>query len=280
MRKILFGISTRRKILFSVSFLTVLFVILQQFTLFSNTNSDGFSRGVIQPIILFGVTFILMYWVVNFRINGERFITILGFPSVGVFVFSIFVDLIVNTIFGSIGAISFIIFSSIIFFLFTYITFLTANVLNLSYLEDIPLGQAGRASYYVIILIISYLVIFMIVSNDINLIAKLLLIFFSILTGVTSSLWTIKESFNRRISIASVIAFLETISFVVLSMWPIDATYISFILLLFLYITLGLALEVRERINNMVLIEYTSLLIMVLIILVLISEWGINGRLI
>jgi hypothetical protein len=46
-----------------------------------------------------------------------------------------------------------------------------------------------------------------------------------------------------------------------------------------LYITLGVALEVREILKRFVWLEYGALFILIFLLLVVVSVWGINGPL-
>jgi hypothetical protein len=152
--------------------------------------------------------------------------------------------------------------------------------LNYSYISDIPLGQAGRASSYVLSLVIQYLAFFMIFSNDFDVVVKLLLVAF--VSGYYSYalLWTLKTSFNQLLMSTLVIFLVVALLSIVLSLWPISASIISLILALVLYIFNGIALEIRERITNYLWLEYFALSFLAIFTLLLTSNWGINGYLI
>ncbi|HEX9805155.1 MAG TPA: hypothetical protein VGA67_05730 [Candidatus Dojkabacteria bacterium] len=279
--KFLNKIPTRQKILISTFFVTLVYLLLQRIAIVELLNIETENDlDFIKPIILSFTTALFMFWIGNFRVGGERILTVLGFPGVGVFVFSLFVELIINGIFGQIGQIGFIFFSGLLFFFFTYTLFLTANIVNVSHLEDIPLGQAGRAAYFILSLIIEYLLFLIIISNEVNILIQSILLLVAVFFVVSSTLWTIKERVGRRILVAFTIGILITFTHLILSMWPIDVTYISFILLIFLYITLGLALEVREKLSQMVWIEYGLFFFIIFIVLIITSSWGINGTLV
>lgn len=278
--KISLNLKVKQRVLISVAFLTLIYVILTQFNLLSIFNVSNAKFDYIQPLILAPVAYILMFWISRFRIKGERFIVILGFPSVGVFVFTLFVELISTTIFGKLGQLSFVLITGALFSFYTYILFLTANILNVAYQDDVPLGQAGRAAYYVLNLIISYLLFFIVASNDFLFIFKLIAIFIIPFYITGSSLWTIRLKSGHRLANALSISLLITFAFFVLSIWPIGSTLLAFILSVILYVTLGISLEVRENISRTIWIEYALLFIFIFIILLTVSSWGINGTLI
>lgn len=278
--KLLPKLQTRQKIAFSVVIMTIAYLIIQRIDLVGLFDLEDTRIDFFKPLSIGLISFLLMYWIAEFRISGERFLTILGFPAMGSMVFSLFVELIVNSIFGQLGIIGFIMFTGIIYAIFIYILFLTANILNVAHLEDIPLGQAGRAAYYIINMIIEYLLFLIILSNEVFILFQVLLVFAVVFLIVNSTLWTIKMQTAKRVLISFSISVLLALTTFVLAMWPIDVTFISFVLLIFLYITLGVALELREKVSRMIWVEYSLLFIIILTILLITSNWGINGRLI
>jgi|GEM_PF-1197058 len=276
-------LTTRKKIIVSVVILTVIYIVVLLLEQLEDIQISGYSFRNIRPvpiIILTVLGYIMMFWISAFRIKGERFITILGFPSIGIFVFSLFSKLVISSIFGQLGDLLFIIITGVLFAFFIYILFITANILNASYLDNIPLGQAGRAAYYVFNLVIAYLLFTIIVSNEVFIGIQLLLIYLVTFYIVLSSLWTIKLSVTHRFLVASAISFLLVFVYIGLAIWPIDVSLITFILSAILYMSLGVALEVREVINRMVWVEYGVLFLLIFLILIIVSEWGINGTLI
>lgn len=273
-------LKTRQKIVFSVIFLTLWYIFLQRIDIVALFDLQNSSIDFLKPILIGAMSFLLTYWVSEFRISGERFITILGFPALGSMVFSLFVELIVSSIFGQLGILSFILFTGVIYAFFVYILFLTSNVLNLAHLDDIPLGQAGRAAYFIINMIIQYLLFIMILSNDLFIVIQIGLVFCSSFLMITSTLWTIKLKASKRVLVAVAISTLLSFTTLVLSTWPIEVTFMSFVLLIFLYITLGIALETREKFSQWIWIEYGLLFLIIFLILLITSNWGINGRLI
>jgi hypothetical protein len=281
MKKLLLKFDTRTRILASVVILTIAYVVVLAA---EQLNTGYFSPDMISSrsitlIFLGAGAYLLMFWIAAFRINGERFITILGFPAIGVFVFSLFSRLIISSVFGQLSDVVFILITSTLFSIFSYILFITANILNVAHLEEIPLGQAGRAAYYVLNLIIAYLLFIIVVSNEIVILIKFPLIFAIAFLAVVSSLWTIKIPLVQRLLDGIAIGLMVTFTYFVLAIWPIDGSLISFIMSVLLYITLGVALEVREILKRFVWLEYGALFILIFLLLVVVSVWGINGPL-
>lgn len=276
----MFKLNTRQRVIISVTILTLVFLALLRTNILQVLRIEDFSLDLFKPLILFLLTYIFMFWISEFKIKGERFITVLGFPSLGVFVVTLFVELLSSSLFGQLGFITFTVLTCAAFSVFTYVLLLTANILNVAYLEEIPLGQAGRAAYYVLSLVISYLMFLMISSNKVTFIIQIVLIFLVPFFLVTSSLWTIRMKASRRVMIAFAISVLISFFYFALSFWPISEVLISFILSIILYITLGVALEVRDNVSRMIWIEYGVLFIIIFLLLIIISDWGINGTLI
>src|SRR5690606_6713238 len=109
----------------------------------------------------------------------------------------------------------------IILFVFNYIIILTMNILNYSNINQIPLGQAGRAASYVLSLIIQYLGFFLLFSNSFNPILKGVLIFLLSFYFSYSSLWTINIILKNRITVSIAIGLTILLFGIVLSIWPI-----------------------------------------------------------
>lgn len=271
-------ISTRRRIIIATSILTVLFLALQRFD-FRLILGFELSVDPIKPIILSSIAYLLSLWVLHFKVSGERFVTILLFPAICVFAQILLWEILISGIFSNYGLVGLIVLSAGSFWVITYITLLTVNVLNVSYLREIPLGQAGRAAQFMLTLIIAYISFFLVFSNDIYLVFKEAFILFQTFLLVYIALWTIKMSKKQRIVAAMDISILIAFLAFVLSLWPINSTYIALVLILIFYICLGIALEIREIIDKWIWIEYISIFALIFISLFLMAEWGINGHL-
>ena len=91
------------------------------------------------------------------------------------------------------------------------------------------------------------------------------------------ALWSIKLKISQRLIASANIALFILLAAAVLSIWPVTAPYIALVLSLILYINLGISLEIRDIISKWIMIEYISLFFLIVIMLILVAEWGING---
>lgn len=273
------NITTRARILILSTFLTLLFLLMQQYD-FRQLWSINLSFDPIKPMVLSLITYIGCYWVLHFKVTGERFVTVLLFPAITVFALTLLSEILVSGILSNYGQLGLLLVITIVFWVLAYITFLTINVLNVSYLKEIPLGQAGRAAQFILTMVIAYISFFLVFSNDIFLVFKEAFILLQTFLLVYISLWTIKISKKQRIVAALDISILISVLSFILSLWPIESTYISLVLILVFYMCLGIALEIREIISKFIWVEYISLLVLIFFMLFLLAEWGINGHLI
>lgn len=271
-------INTRSRIMITTSLLTFLFLVVQQFD-FRSIWPINLSFDPIKPFILSFVAYVLCYWVLHFKVTGERYVTILLFPAITVFALSLLSEILIAGILSDFGQYGLVLISTIVFWIFVYVTFLTVNVLNVSYIREIPLGQAGRAAQFILTMIIAYISFFLVFSNDIYLVFREIFILFETFLLVYIALWTIKISKRQRIIASLNIGVLISLLTFILSLWPINSTYIALVLILVFYVCLGIALEIREFISQFIWVEYVSLLVLIFIMLFLLAEWGINGHL-
>ena len=181
-------INTRSRILITTSLLTFLFVLVQQYD-FRTIWPIDLSFDPVKPFILSFFAYVLCYWVLHFKVTGERFVTILLFPAISVFALSLLSEILIAGILSDFGQLGLVLVSTFVFWLFVYITYLTVNVLNVSYIREIPLGQAGRAAQFVLTMIIAYISFFLVFSNDIFFFFLDLFILFDTFLLVYFSLW-------------------------------------------------------------------------------------------
>lgn len=271
------NIKTKTRIIIASIVLTCFYLLLQQIN-FRYLLKLDFSFDPIKPIVLSIIAYLVSYWVLHFKVSGERFITVLLFPAITVFFLVLLSEILIASIFSSFGQIGLLLVSSVIFWTSCYITISTVNVLNVSFLQEIPLGQAGRASQFVITMIIAYIMFFILFSNEFLFIIKSLLIFVLSFFLIYISLWSLRISKGQRLVTTITISLLITVLAFILSLWPINSVYLSLVLVLVFYSCLGIALEIREIINKIIWIEYVFLLVVIFITLFLLAGWGINGH--
>jgi len=272
-------ISTRTRAIFLASSIALVFFIFQGVDFLDILNIN-FEFDFVKMSILALIMYVGLLWVVNFRVRGERFITVLLFPSLAIFVLTLYVNLLIESILSSVDKVAGEVVASLFVAVFAYILILTANILNIGFLQKVPLTQAGRAAHYVLTLIIAYLFFSLLFSNPIPFIIKVVSVFgLSYLFSIIA-LWNIEIKYYQRIVASFGIGMMMGICSFVLILWPVGSDYVALILSLLFYMALGLALEIREVLSKRVWLEYFFLYSLIILILFIISEWGINGRLI
>lgn len=272
-------INTRTRAIILSFTITLVFLVTQQINFLEILDVD-LPFDVIKLLIVSVVTYMGTYWVLNFRVRGERFFTVLLFPSLSIFILTFYIELIIASVFSELGRAFSQILASIIVTIIAYILILTANILNLGYLQKIPLTQAGRAAHYVLTLISTYLFFSIIFSNSIPAVFKLAGVFMISYLFTSIALWTIEINYRQRLLSSLGIALMLVLFTFVILLWPISSEYLALILSLIYYMALGIALEIREVLSGRIWAEYLLLYSAIIFILFIVSNWGINGRLI
>lgn len=269
--------SVKNKVLWISAIALIYYLVAHQFLFVEFVKSQPFFV-FISPIFLAGLMFLGSLWLLNFRSGFRKYLAITAYSCLNVSAFAYFFEvLIINqTRLGQISVT--IIFSALMFAIF-YVHLLTANIINYSHIRDIPLVYAARATAYIVSLLSEYLIFFMVFNSGVDILIKL-----AILIGVSFFhsyflLDSIKEIFANKIYSASAISLLVFIVSIVLSIWPVTSEIKSIILTLVMYICVGISLEIKEKIKKSIWIEYIVLIISVIFLLILLSNWGINGHL-
>lgn len=272
-------LSTRTRAVLIALTITWVFIALRGVDFIDLLNID-FPFDFIKLFIISFIMYIGVFWVLSYRVKGERFITVLLFPSLAIFILLLYIELLINSVFGVVGRVVTEIIASVLVMLVSYVLILTTNILNIGYLEKIPLTQAGRAAHYVLTLISTYLFFSILFSNSLSAFIKLAGVALISYLFTSIALWTIDLRLQQRLISSFGITLMMVLSSFVLLIWPIGSEYLALILSLFYYMALGIALEIREVLNKRIWVEYTFLYIVIIVILLLISNWGINGRLV
>lgn len=273
--------STRTRAIIVSSILTFSYFFSHQNYFVSIIEQYTFSYSkLILPIFFGFVMFVGMLWVVNFKLsNVQSFFTVVLYSGYCIFIISLFFEYIFSTQ-TMLGQITLSFNSTIIVFFTNYFIILTLNILNLSYLQNIPLEQVAKASIYIINLIIEYLGFFLIISTDVFYIYKLILIFGVVLYSTYSSIWTLKIETNQKFLSSISMAIFTIIATIALSIWPITTEIVALILVVLLYILTGITLEQKDKIGKYIWLEYISLVVIIICILYISSKWGINGHIV
>lgn len=272
-------LDSRKRILILSSVLALAHIILTRFDL-NELLGLKLPLNFLNPLLLAILAYIGTAWVIYFKVKGERLFTVLIFPAVSIFAFSTFVELLMPSVASGFGQLSLTLTSAAVIWAFIYVVLLTVNILNAAYLQDIPLGQAARAALFVLSLIISYLVTFLTFSNQLYLPVKVAIFFLTAMGLTYIGLWSIKINLYQKLVASFAIGLIYSLGGLVLTLWPISAPYSSLVVTLVFYTALGIALEVRDIISDWIWVEYISLFVLIMLLLGLVAEWGINGTLI
>jgi len=273
--------NTRARVII-VSILTAVIYAVQatlDYEAYFNLDSKLFS-DLLKGAIIGAFLYLGAFWALFFKVRGERLITIMLFPSFGIVALSILLQLILTSFIGGIGQIPLFIISLVIIGVFTYINLLSVNILNTSYLQNIPLAQAAKASIFILSLLDGFLIFFLLFTNDINILYRIGGVFLTVILLSYISLWSVDMFRSEKLLTAIALAVLLTFIAGAISIWPISAPYLALTLTLVFYIFMNISLEMREIISEYIWIEYAVIFSLILLLLLLLSEWGINGLLI
>ncbi len=258
--------------------LTILFLILYvglqvpQFMSIEILNPE-----LVRAFLVSFFFFIVLWWVLGFRVKGVRFITILGYPSFIVFVQSLFLELI---IFQNVERLTAKTASLIILLIFggaIYLLILTVNILNISYLKRIPLAQAAKAANFLYALFTTYFAYLLILRAGVGEFLQIIMLSLTTFYIALNVFWFKKESRRQWLGETIAAVFTMAFLFVVFLLWPISAELASMIYIIVFYILLGLGLEERETTSTLMRLEYLGLLIVAIILMLHFAVWGING---
>jgi hypothetical protein len=268
-------LTTRQKIVITSVLIPFVFILFSIFEV--NIPFYVKNRIYIIPGVLGFVEAILVAWVVNFKLKGERIFTVPAFPGLSLSIFVAFLGVVVRTSGNDLDRISTLLFASLILGAVTYVLTANINILNLASIRNIPLGQAGRAAHYVLTLVFSYFGLVLLVSWNIKFFIKPVALFVLIFTFTFVALWTISLSYAHRFISSLGIALIITFAYLVLALWPLESFYYAFFVVLLYYMVLGVALEIREIINKWLWYEYAIIFLVMLLVLLATARWGVNG---
>lgn len=153
------------------AFISYIFIVICIVVL-SIARLQGFA--LYGTILFFGITYyFLVYWLFNFQVYPQGFLTILLLPAATFVSF-----LLLNVYFiKSLGFPS-IFFSTIVFGIFQYYLILTQNILNRSKFDVVPLSQAALvANNFFSIIGFFFTSLSIIIIPDMNIYIRLFLIF-------------------------------------------------------------------------------------------------------
>lgn len=244
-------------------------------------NVDNFNNFIIVNLV-FGALLLLIgtLWTLFFKIKKITFFTIGMFPSLAAVPFLgltlsllLSVNATVNKFIFSMGV-------SLAYGAGIYLLLLTVNILNTSVYVKIPLEQAAKASQFIFSLITTYLTLIFVYGSELDFFLKLIFIASVIFYFSYSCIWFLREISLQQVLFRSLnILFLMSLAVVIFSVWPINYVYAMLSTAVIFYILLSMSLEMRTNLTKYVWLEYSVLILLITVLLVSNSVWGINGLL-
>ncbi len=232
-------------------------------------------------IVLAVLLALLNLWVLFYKVDLISFFTIAIFPSAVIIPFSIFSLTYALSLNAFITKFVFSLAISFAGGILTYFIILTSNILNGARYKKLPLEQAAKASHFIFSLISVYLAVIYVYALNINIIFKIIAIFsisfyfsFAAVFFVTSAKRVLKALVK-----GTTISLTLVLSILVLSVWPIQTTYMVLSIAIIYYVLLNIALETRTILSKYIYIEFIILLLLVFITIGATAVWGIMGTL-
>ncbi len=243
----------------------------------TRANSTVFRRSLLLGIILLIGTFAVL----GFDVSDMKTMVLGFYPSAVVIPYLLLsYSFLISESYEFNKLILSIVFS-LLLYIISYFVVLTTNILNTSINVKIPLEQAARASQFIFSLISSYLILILFFGASFNFFEKIVFIVTPIFYLTFSAILMLENVTPKQAIIRSSSITLALIyGIFVLSIWPINYVYAILTIAVCFYILLSVALEIRPKLSRHVWIEYAILISLVTFLLILNSNWGINGTII
>lgn len=257
----------------------------KQFEITEETSSftEVFNFLSVRLPLTLSALLISTFWVLLFRLSNVRVFFLGLYPSVLLIPFLL---LLLSIFFQqeNIGFLLGLILSTIIgisYYVILYFTFLTINILNNSLQYTLPLAQAAKAVQFIFSLISTYVLFTLIYSSSTSPVENAGLIvpfvfFFTFSSNMLIENLPLQRVLTRSFAISIVLSF-ASFTF---SMWPVDTVYVILASAVLYYIALSVSLEFKQAIHKYSTAEYSALVLLIFIIFVLNSDWGIIGSVI
>lgn len=239
-------------------------------------------------LIIFWTFYLGTMFILDFNIGVLDLFTILLFPSfimsalltsLWVYVPKIFIILHLNynlstDILADLFSIGLIIFSS-------YAVIISMNIFSVSRYKKLPLIQAAQTIIYIYSYVTGYILFNLVLTFHF---AWYFILLFYILLGtflIFLNNWSAKLNFQENVIYMLTGLFLIIELSSVLLFIPISQYVLPLILIVFIYIYNGIVIHLNKRIFlKKAKIEYIVISFIILIIILITSNWGIAGNLI
>ena len=273
-------VSTRFKVVMVTAITSLAFLLLQIGVIQFPGIESELLKKVLGAFFIGLITYIGVLWVVSFNLTRYKLVIVPLFPALLLSLFTLFIQLSLYRGILGLQYAAFSLITLIIFIAITYFVILNANILNISSINVIPLARAGKSAQYIFSLIANYLFLTIIYNINISNILRIIitgLFFFYIVFQLN---WVMSLSSKTNVKLTVPIMVVLFLMSVVLNLWPIPSEFISLIITVFLYIIFGIVLETSDKLSKAVIFEYFLVTILVIFFSLMVTDWGINGRLI
>ncbi len=238
--------------------------------------------GIWESFGVAGIASIIAYvglaWGFRFDVSKKAYATVLPQPTLFVFASVLFTELFFFQKFQRV-------FESITFGLLLliivaayYFVFLTANILNVGTIKEIPLMKAAQTASYVVALGTIYFSTFALIATGINVIAlvPILLIIYYLTAYFHLSNFPLSKSeiidFSLAVSMSALLVVLS------LFVWPVDLLFVPLLPTAVVYVGLGFSMHhTTKTFDQRVLLEYVSILVAIGLIVLFRAKWGVGG---
>jgi hypothetical protein len=273
-------VSTRFKVIMVTAITSLAFLLLQIGVIRFEGIDSELIKKVLGAFLIGLITYIGVLWVVSLNLTRYKLVIVPLFPALLLSLFTLFIQL---SLYRGILGFQYAAFSLVTFIIFvvlTYFVILNANILNISSINVIPLARAGKSAQYIFSLIANYLFLTIIYNINISNILRIVItgIFFFYIVFQLNWVMSLSSKTNVKLTVPiMVVLFLMSL---VLNLWPIPSEFIALIITVFLYIIFGIVLETSDKLSKAVIFEYFIVTILVIFFSFIVTDWGINGRLI
>lgn len=239
--------------------------------------TEGPQRQVGSYFLLFLFLAIGTAWVLFFKSKDRSLLGLSMFPPIILLPYQLYVDTLwqqLNNDFGRVLGLTIIL---LITTSLTYVLLLTANLLSGYVIYNVPLGMAARAVQFIVTLISAYFLFTYMHASSLSPVLQVFTLFAS--TFITTYVATIgvytKEHQQLYVSFLVSLVLLVIAFFILV--WPLESVFATLVYIICNYLLLNMVLETREKITELIWVEYILLFGVVAFILITNANWGILG---
>lgn len=244
---------------------------------------ESAERVLLKSFAITGFLFVLSLWIFSVKpgdLKRVKLLNVVAYPALTTLPIILLVVAYLESESNSLGQFGISLLAMILFYIVLYFILLTTNILYNALSYELPLEQAAKAAQFIFSLISAYVVLILFVGSELAILEKLVFIAPFMFYYSFASILLLKDitTYNAVIRALSV-AITIVGAIAVLSMWPINYIYILLTVAVIFYILLSVALETKKEISRYVVLEYSILVFLISLILLINSSWGIQGTL-